>query len=46
MLTSRAARYADIYRMDEIKIYRFILCSIVYFVVSQNTLFRVIHFHN
>ncbi len=42
----RAVRYDDIYRMDEIKIYRFILCSIVYFVVSQNTLFTVILFHH
>ncbi len=37
-------RYDDIYRMDEIKVYRFILCSIVYFVVLQNTLFTVILF--
>ncbi len=28
------------------KVYRFILCSIVYFVVSQNTLFTVILFHH
>ncbi len=28
------------------KVYRFILCSIVYIVVSQNTLFTVIPFHN
>ncbi len=28
------------------KVYRFILCSIVYFVVTQNTLFTVIPFHN
>ncbi len=35
-LELRPGRYDDIYRMGEIK-YRFILCSIVYFVVSQNT---------
>ncbi len=28
------------------KVYRFILCSIVYFVVSQSTLFTVILFHH
>ncbi len=43
---SRAVRYDDIYQMDKIKIYRFILCSIVYFMVSQNTLFPVIPFHH
>ncbi len=32
--------------MDEIKVYRFILCSIVYIVVSQNTSFTVIPFHH
>ncbi len=43
----RAVRYDDIYRMDEIKstIVSYV-CSIVYFVVSQNTLFMVILFHN
>ncbi len=47
-ISIRAGRYDDIYRMDEIKsfIYRFMLCSIVYFVVSQNTLFTVIVFHH
>ncbi len=40
-------RYDDIYRMDEIKnVYRFILCFIVYIVVSQNALFPVITFHH
>ncbi len=43
---SRAVRYDDIYRMDEIKVYRFLLCSIVYIVVSQNTSFPVIPFHH
>ncbi len=43
---SRDVQYDDIYQMDEIKIYRFILCSIVYFAVSQNTLFTVIPFHH
>ncbi len=32
--------------MDEKKFYHFILCSIVYFVVLQNTLFTAILFHN
>ncbi len=39
----RAVRYDDMYRMDEIKKS---IVSIVYFVVSQNTLFTVILFHN
>ncbi len=30
----------------KLKVYRFILCSIVYIVVSQNTLFPVIPFHH
>ncbi len=30
----------------KLKVYRFILCSIVYIVVSQNTLIPVIPFHN
>ncbi len=42
-MTVRAGRYDDIYRME--KVYRFILCSIVYFVVSQNTLFTVLFHH-
>ncbi len=33
-------------RWTKQKVYRFILSSIVYFVVSQNTLFTVIPFHN
>ncbi len=45
-LHGRAGRYDDIYRMDEIKVYSFIFCSIVYFMVSQNTLFTVIIFHH
>ncbi len=32
--------------LTKYKVYRFILCSIVYFVVSQNTLFPVIPFHH
>ncbi len=50
---NRTVRYDDINQMDEIKslkfhimFYRFILCSIVYFVVSQNALFTVIPFHH
>ncbi len=39
LASTRAVRY-------EIKVYRFILCSIVYIVVSQNTLFPVIPFHH
>ncbi len=41
-----AVRYDDIYQMDEIKNYRIILCSMVYIVVSQNTLLPVIPFHH
>ncbi len=52
----RAVRYDDIYRMDEIKslsfhimFYRLFFGIMFYrlvFLVSQNTLFPVIHFHN
>ncbi len=45
-ICTRAVRYDNIYRMDEIKVYRFILCSIIYIMVSQNTLFTVIPFHH
>ncbi len=32
--------------LTKLNVYRFILCSIVYFLVSQNTLFTVIPFHH
>ncbi len=46
LLCNRAVRYDDISRMDEIKSLSFhIMFYRLYIVVSQNTLFSVIHFH-
>ncbi len=46
LLGYRAVRYDNISDGWNKKSYRFILCSIVYFEVSQNTLFTVIPFHH
>lgn len=50
MLSARAVRNVDILIYissdDERKTCRFIVCSIVYFEVLQNTLFTAIFFHH